>query len=170
MIIMEIWASKSLGKQVLYTSYTSQTHFHKIREDCLLLYVHKCDWRACRDERRWRPASRRYEHRAPTFSTAETYTMLNAFEMQVLTQVWTKTDIVLQYTDSACFAWLNGENLTITVVSRKRAHSWRAPTPYFWPIFLHGVKVYLNEHPPWSELRVEFEKHSLAYERYAYLG
>ena len=54
-----------------------------------------------------------------------------------------------------------------TVVSRKRAHSERAPTLYFWPIFLHRVKVYLNKHPPWSALRVEFEKHRL--ERYAYL-
>ena len=32
---------------------------------------------------------------------------------------------------------------------------------------VYRVKVYLNEHPPWSEFRMEFEKHSL--KRYAYL-
>ena len=26
--------------------------------------------------------------------------------------------------------------------------------------FLYRVKVYSNEHPPWSELRMELEKHS----------
>ena len=35
------------------------------------------------------------------------------------------------------------------------------PPPYFWPNFLYRVKVYSNECPPWSELCVEFEKHSL---------
>ena len=34
----------------------------------------------------------------------------------------------------------------------------RAPTPYFSP---YRAKVYLNERPLWSELHVEFEKHSL---------
>ena len=37
----------------------------------------------------------------------------------------------------------------------------RASTPYFSPNFLYRVKVYSNERPPWSELRVEFEKHSM---------
>ena len=37
----------------------------------------------------------------------------------------------------------------------------RAPTPYFWCNFLYRVKVYSNEFPPWSELCVAFEKHSL---------
>ena len=39
--------------------------------------------------------------------------------------------------------------------------------PLLWPNFLYRVKVYLNEHPPWSKLHVEFEKHSL--KCYAYL-
>ena len=43
----------------------------------------------------------------------------------------------------------------------------RAPTPNFWPNFLHRVKVYSNERPPWSELCVKFEKHGIV--RYAYL-
>ena len=37
----------------------------------------------------------------------------------------------------------------------------RVPTPYFWCNFLYRVKVYSNESPPWSELCVAFEKHSL---------
>ena len=28
------------------------------------------------------------------------------------------------------------------------------PPPYFWPNFLYRVKVYFNECPPWSKLRV----------------
>ena len=43
----------------------------------------------------------------------------------------------------------------------------RVPTPYFWPNFLYGIKVYLNERPPWSNLHVELEKH--IFERYVYL-
>ena len=39
---------------------------------------------------------------------------------------------------------------------------------FFGPNFLYWVKVYSNEHPPWSELCMEFEKHSL--KRCAYLG
>ena len=32
--------------------------------------------------------------------------------------------------------------------------------------FLYKVKVYSNECPPWSELRVEFEKHSIKHYEY----
>ena len=39
--------------------------------------------------------------------------------------------------------------------------------PTFCPISCYRVKVYSNERPPWSELRVEFEKHGL--ECYVYL-
>ena len=58
--------------------------------------------------------------------------------------------------------------ITDTVVSRKTAYSRKGATPYFWPNFLYRVKVHWNERQPWSELRVEFEKHGL--ERYAYLS
>ena len=37
----------------------------------------------------------------------------------------------------------------------------------FWPNFLYRVKVNSNECPPWSELRMVFEKHSP--KCYAYL-
>ena len=30
----------------------------------------------------------------------------------------------------------------------------RAPTPYFRPSFLYRIKVYSNEHPPWSKLHM----------------
>ena len=78
-------------------------------------------WLKSRDEQR-RPASRRFVHRAPTFSTAETYTMLNAFDMQVSTQVSTKTGIVLQYTDSACLHDRMVKISQLLVSSWKRAH------------------------------------------------
>ena len=54
-----------------------------------------------------------------------------------------------------------------TVVLQKSAHSRKSAHPYFWPNFLYTVKVYSNERPPWSELCMEFEKHSP--KRYAYL-
>ena len=63
---------------------------------------------------------------------------------------------------------------TCIVVSRKSAHwrksshLWKSAHPlYLWANFLYRVKVYSNERPPWSELHVEFEKHSL--KSYAYL-
>ena len=63
-------------------------------------------------------------------------------------------------------------------LAKKGPFTQERPPPTFDPISCIGswtprsiihdrVKVYLNERPPWSELRVEFEKHSL--ERYAYL-
>ena len=68
--------------------------------------------------------------------------------------------------------WLQLENwflwvLTITVVSRKSTHSQKVPTPYIWPNLLYRVKVYSNEHPPWSELLIVFEKYS--FKCYAYV-
>ena len=105
-------------------------------------------WLKSRDEQR-RPASRRFVHRAPTFSTAETYTMLNAFDMQVSTQVWTKTGIVLQYTDSACFAWPNGEDLTIiSIIAKKGPLMKEHPPPTFGPFSCTGSKfTRMSTHP-----------------------
>ena len=56
---------------------------------------------------------------------------------------------------------------TTNIVWQKGPTHERAPTPYFLPNFLYRIKVYSNERPPWSELRVEFEKHGL--ERRGYL-
>ena len=46
-----------------------------------------------------------------------------------------------------------------TIVSGRSAHSRKNAHPLL-NYFSHRVKVYLNKRPPWSELCVEFEKHS----------
>ena len=60
------------------------------------------------------------------------------------------------------YTWnITTAKLTSTVSYMIALSHKRAPTPYFWCNFLYRVKVYSNESPPWSELCVAFEKHSL---------
>ena len=43
------------------------------------------------------------------------------------------------------------------IVSLKSAQSWKSAHP----LHLAQGQSYSNEHPPWSKLHMEFEKHSL---------
>ena len=51
--------------------------------------------------------------------------------------------------------------LVSTIVSGKSAQSWKSVHPLLQLNFCHSAKVYSNECWPWSELHIEFEKHTL---------
>ena len=43
----------------------------------------------------------------------------------------------------------------------------RALTPYVWLNFLSRVKVFCNEHPPWSKLQLADEAHLWSFEKHS---
>ena len=68
--------------------------------------------------------------------------------------------------DICCY---NCSNHIHSLVYIKNIHMYRSlgpSTPYFWPSFVYRIKVYLNEHPPWSKLCMANGALSLSVEKY----